>query len=63
MKYSNKTIAELCRALAAVVNTNAELANLFLEFGLSYNQFGGGIQPHSNAWSVLYASSQILTMP
>src|SRR5687768_9710660 len=49
MKYSNKTVAELCRALGAVVNTNAELDNLFLEFGLSYNQFGGGIQPHSNA--------------
>jgi hypothetical protein len=49
MKYSNKTIAELCRALGAIVNTNAELELLFLEFGLSYDQFGGGIQPHSNA--------------
>jgi len=49
MKYSNKTIAELYRALWAVVNTNAELDNLFLEFGLSYNQFDGGIQPHSSA--------------
>ena len=49
MKYSNKTVAELCRVLGAVVNTNAERNNLFLEFGLSYNQFAGGIQPHSNA--------------
>ena len=49
MKYSNKTIAELCRALGAIVKTNAELKLLFLEFGLSYDQFGGGIQPHSNA--------------
>jgi hypothetical protein len=49
MKYSDQTIAELRRALAAVVSTNAELDNLFLEFGLSYDQFGGGIQRHSNA--------------
>lgn len=49
MKYSNRTIAELCRALGAVISTNAELESLFMEFGLSYNQVDGGIQPHSNA--------------
>ncbi len=49
MKYSNKTIAELCRALGAVVSTHAELELLFLELGLSYDQFGGGLQPRSNA--------------
>ena len=49
MKYSNKTIAELSRALGAVISTNAELESLFMEFGLSYNQVGGGIHPHSNA--------------
>jgi hypothetical protein len=30
------------------VRTHAELDNLFLEFDLSYDQFGGGIQPHAN---------------
>jgi hypothetical protein len=49
MKYSNKTIAELCRALGTVVNEHAELELLFLEFGLSYDQFGGGLRPRSNA--------------
>jgi hypothetical protein len=49
MKYSNKTIAELCRTLGAVVHTHAELELLFLELGLPYDQFGGGIQPRSNA--------------
>jgi hypothetical protein len=47
MKYSNKTIAELCRALWAVVNTHAELELLFLELGFPYNQFSGGLQPRS----------------
>jgi hypothetical protein len=37
MKYSNKTIVELCRALGTVVNEHAELELLFLEFGLSYD--------------------------
>lgn len=49
MKYSDKTIAELCRALWAVIKTHAELELLFLELGLSYSQFGGGLQPRSNA--------------
>ena len=49
MKFSNATIAELCRALTVVIRTNAELENLYLEFGIPYNQIGGGIQPHSNA--------------
>src|SRR5262245_32912295 len=49
MKYSNKTIAELCRSLGDVVNSHAELELLFFEFGLSYDQFGGGLQPRSNA--------------
>lgn len=49
MPYSNKTIAELCRAPTSAVNTNAELELLFIEFGLSYSQFAGGIEPHSNA--------------
>lgn len=49
MKYSNKTMAELCRSLGDIVNSRAELELLFLEFGLSYDQFGGGLQPHSNA--------------
>ena len=49
MKYSDKIIAELCRALGSVVNEHADLELLFLEHGLSYDQFGGGIRPRSNA--------------
>jgi len=47
--YSNKTLAELCRALGAAVGANSELEILFLEFGISYGEFSGGIQPHANA--------------
>lgn len=49
MKYSDKTIAELCRALGAAVSTHSELERLFLEYGLRYDQFEGGLHPRSNA--------------
>ncbi len=49
MKYSNKTIAELCRALGAAVKEHVELDLLSLEFGLSPNQFSGGLRPRSKA--------------
>ena len=49
MKYSDKTIAELCRELGAAVRTHSELELLFLEHGLQYDQFGGGLRSRSNA--------------
>jgi len=49
VKYSDKTIAELCRALGAAVMDHAELELLFLEHGLRYSEFGGGLRPRSNA--------------
>ena len=49
MKYSDKTIAELCRALGAAVSTHAEMDLLFLELGLSGHNCSGGVRPRSNA--------------
>ena len=49
MSYSNKTIAELCRALAAAVISRAELDLVFLENNLPSDQIGEGLQPRSNA--------------
>jgi len=49
MKYSDKTTAELCRGLAAAVSTHAEMERVFLEHGLSYCQFGGGLEGRANA--------------
>jgi hypothetical protein len=49
MKYSDKTVAELCRVLSAAVPTHAEMERVFLEHGLSYNQFQGGLDQRSNA--------------
>ncbi len=48
MKYSDKTVAELCRALGAVIPDHAELELVFLEHGLPCDQFGGGIRPRVN---------------
>lgn len=48
MKYSNKTIAELCRALHEIIPDHAELQLVFLEHGLDYEQFAGGIRPRVN---------------
>lgn len=48
MKFSNQTLAELRRLLETVVQSYAEMENLFLEFGLAYDQFSGGIQVRSN---------------
>lgn len=48
-RFSNKTIAQLCRALSAVVRTHAQLERLFLEHDLSYGDFIGGIDPRCNA--------------
>lgn len=49
IRFSNRTIAQLCRALSAVVRTHAELERLFLEYDLSYGDFTGGIDPRCNA--------------
>jgi hypothetical protein len=49
MKYSNKTLAELCRALSDAVSTHAEMERVFLQHGLSYDQFSGGLGPRCNA--------------
>lgn len=49
MSFSNKTIAELCRALGAVVKSHAEMDLLFLEQDLSSQDCAGGLQPRSNA--------------
>ena len=49
MKYSNKTIAELCRVLGDAVSTHAEMDLLSLEHGLSAHNLSGGLQPRSNA--------------
>ncbi len=48
MKYSDKTLSELCRALGAVIPDHAELELVFLEHGLPYDQFSGGIRPRVN---------------
>ena len=49
MKYSDKTTAELCRALGAVVRTHSDLEQLFIEHGLRYDEFEGGLNSRSNA--------------
>jgi len=49
VKYSDKTVAELCRALGAVIPDHAELELVFLEHGLPYDQFGRGIRPRVNS--------------
>lgn len=49
LRFNNKTIAQLCRALGAVVGTHAELQRLFLEYNLFYSDFTGGIDPRCNA--------------
>jgi len=44
VRFSNKTIAELCRALGNVVNSHAEMDLLFLEHDLSSQDCAGGLQ-------------------
>jgi hypothetical protein len=60
MKYSDKTIAELCRFLGAAVSTHAEMDLLFLEHGLSVHNSSGGLQPRSNA---LVSAARQLDLP
>jgi hypothetical protein len=45
MKYSDKTVVELCRALGALIPDHTELELVFLEHGVPYDQFSGGIRP------------------
>ncbi len=47
-RFSNRTLAQLCWALSAVVRGNAELERFFIEYGLSYSDFSGGIDAHCN---------------
>jgi hypothetical protein len=56
MKYSDKTVAELCRALGAVIRDHFELELVFLEHGVPYDQFGGGIRPRVNGLVMLLRS-------
>lgn len=60
MKYSDKTIAELCRALGAAVSTHVKMDLLFLEHGLSVHNPGGGLQLRSNA---LVSAARQLDLP
>jgi hypothetical protein len=49
LRFGNKTLAELSRSLAAAVQTNAEMDNLYLEHSIDDRGISGGIEPHSNA--------------